>query len=121
MEGGKSSYIPEHVAIFEEFSGIEWLEEDEGVIDDYIHYQLSAGHSKFHQVAWIKEDGEQFFFGADVAPQLQQLKSKFVAKYDMDGKLAMEWRQKWWEQGQEEGWQFAFYHDIKHPLLKASK
>jgi hypothetical protein len=39
----------------------------------------------------------------------------------MDGKLAMEWRQKWWEQGQEDGWQFAFYHDIKHPLLKASK
>ena len=60
-------------------------------------------------------------FGADVAPQLQQLKSKFVAKYDMDGKLGMEWRQKWWEQGQEEGWQFAFYHDIKDPLYKSSK
>jgi hypothetical protein len=72
-------------------------------------------------VAWIKEKDEIFFFGADVAPQLQQLKSKFVAKYDMDGKLAMEWRQKWWEQGQASGWQFAFYHDIKHPLLKANK
>ena len=88
------------------------------VIDDSIHYLLTGGHCPFHQVAWIKEDGAQFFFGADVAPQLQQLKSKFEAKYDMDGKLAMEWRQKWWEQGQKEGWQFAFYHDIKHPLFK---
>jgi hypothetical protein len=71
-------------------------------------------------VAWIKEDNEIFFFGADVAPQLQQLKSKFVAKYDMDGKAAMEWRQKWWEEGQAAGWQFAFYHDISHPLYKGS-
>jgi hypothetical protein len=82
---------------------------------------LTGGHCPNHQVAWIKEDNEVFFFGADVAPQLQQLKSKFVAKYDMDGKLAMEWRQKWWEQGEEAGWEFAFYHDIKHPLYKASK
>jgi hypothetical protein len=30
----------------------------------------------------------------------------------------MEWRQKWWEQGQKEAWQFAFYHDIRQPLVK---
>ncbi|MFN5252568.1 MAG: MBL fold metallo-hydrolase, partial [Chitinophagaceae bacterium] len=55
MEGGKSSYIPEQIAMLEEFSGVVWLEEDEGNIDHIIQYQLSAGHSKFHQVAWIKE------------------------------------------------------------------
>jgi len=116
-----ASYIKEQFEFLADFSKVVWLTDDQGIIDDSIHYLLTGGHCPYHQVAWIKEDGEQFFFGADVAPQLQQLKSKFVAKYDMDGKLAMEWRQKWWEQGQEEGWQFAFYHDIKHPLLKASK
>ena len=121
MEGGKSSYIPEQIALLEEFSGVTWLEEDEGEIDQYIHYQLSAGHSKFHQVAWIKEQDETIFYGGDEAPQLQQMRSRFVAKYDMDGKKAMQWRQTWWEEGNNAGWQFAFYHDIGHPTWKNLK
>ena len=39
MEGGKSSYIPEHIELFKEFSGVEWLLEDEGQIDHNIFYQ----------------------------------------------------------------------------------
>ena len=118
MTNPSASYIQEQFAFLRDFSKVVWLDEDQGVIDDTIHYLLTAGHCPFHQVAWIRENDEVLFFGADVAPQLQQLKSKFVAKYDMDGKLAMEWRQKWWEQGQKEGWQFAFYHDIRQPLVK---
>jgi hypothetical protein len=44
------------------------------------------------------------------------MKSRFVAKYDHDGKKAMELRQKWWQEGN--GWTFLFYHDIKTPFLK---
>jgi glyoxylase-like metal-dependent hydrolase (beta-lactamase superfamily II) len=120
MTTPSASYIKEQFEFLADFSKVVWLTQDQGVIEDSIHYLLTGGHCPNHQVAWIKEDNEIFFFGADVAPQLQQIKSKFVAKYDMDGKLAMEWRQKWWEQGQKEGWQFAFYHDIRHPLFKSS-
>jgi hypothetical protein len=69
-------------------------------------------------VFWIVDGGETTFFGGDVAPQLQQMKSRFVAKYDYDGKLAMELRQEWWSKGQEEGWTFLFYHDVKTPVFK---
>jgi glyoxylase-like metal-dependent hydrolase (beta-lactamase superfamily II) len=118
MNTSSASYIQEQFAFLTDFSKVVWLDDDQGVIDDTIHYLLTGGHCPFHQVVWIKENDDVLFFGADVAPQLQQLKSKFVAKYDMDGKLAMEWRQKWWEQGQKEGWEFAFYHDIRQPLVK---
>jgi len=30
----------------------------------------------------------------------------------------MELRQKWWKEGNELGWTFLFYHDIKTPYLK---
>jgi hypothetical protein len=56
------------------------------------------------------------FFGGDVAPQLQQMKSRFIAKYDYDGKKCMELRQQWWKLGEEEKWTFLFYHDIKTPV-----
>ncbi len=119
MEVGTASYITEDFLLLEEFSKVVWLTEDEGLIDDYIRYQLTGAHSKFHQVFWIEENGETAFFGGDVAPQLQQMKSRFIAKYDYDGKKCMELRQQWWIEGQEKKWTFLFYHDIKSPVLTA--
>lgn len=92
--------------------------EDTGTIKDIITHEVCGGHSKFHQVFWINEGGETIFFGGDVAPQLQQMRSRFIAKYDFDGRRSMELRQEWWEQGTKEGWTFLFYHDIKTPTIK---
>lgn len=90
--------------------------EGDGKLGGYIMYHVSGAHSPFHQVFWIEEDGQKVFFGGDVAPQLQQMKSRFIAKYDFDGKKCMELRQQWWKQGREEKWTFLFYHDIKSPV-----
>jgi glyoxylase-like metal-dependent hydrolase (beta-lactamase superfamily II) len=89
---------------------------EKGVIDDFISYEVVGGHSPNHQVFWIEEAGQKIFFGGDVAPQLQQMKSRLVAKYDFDGKKCMELRQQWWQQGEAENWTFLFYHDIKTPI-----
>lgn len=91
--------------------------DDEGVIDDYIYYKLTGAHSPFHQVFKIVDGDETIFFGGDVAPQLQQMKNRFKAKYDFDGAASMELRQKWWEEGKKEKWTFLFYHDIKQPVF----
>ncbi len=113
---GTGSYITEDFTLLENFSRVVWLDTDKGTIDNYIHFEMTGAHSKFHQVFWLEEDGRKIFFGGDVAPQLQQMKNRFVAKYDYDGKKCMELRQQWWEQGQKENWTFLFYHDIKSPV-----
>jgi len=46
------------------------------------------------------------------------MKHRFVAKYDYDGKKAMELRRSWWERGQKEKWAFLFYHDVKNPVIE---
>lgn len=120
FEKGFPSYISEEFDILTNNNKAVLLEES-GDIDGYIHYKLVGGHSPYHYAYWIKENGETIFFGGDVAPQLQQMKSKFVAKYDYDGKKSMELRQKWWQQGQDEKWTFLFYHDIKTPFYSAGK
>lgn len=116
MEVGTASYITEDFQLLDEFSKVVWLTEEEGWIDGYIRYQLTGAHSKFHQVFWITDDDSTAFFGGDVAPQLQQMKSRFVAKYDYDGKKCMELRRQWWQEGQEKKWSFLFYHDIQTPV-----
>jgi glyoxylase-like metal-dependent hydrolase (beta-lactamase superfamily II) len=120
LEKGQPSYEPETFSFLETFSGLVKLEGN-GLIDGYIRYELTGGHSPFHQVFHIETENENVFFGADVAPQLNQMKSRFVAKYDYDGRKCMELRQKWWAQGQKEGWSFLFYHDIKNPIWKFDK
>lgn len=119
-EKGFPSYIPEELECLQNNSRVEWLEGD-GLLDGYIEYQITGAHSPFHQVFRIREAGETVFFGADDAPQLQQMKHRFVAKYDHDGKKAMELRQQWWQQGEEEGWTFLFYHDVRNPVFHFGK
>ena len=116
MAKGKPSYSPQEFEILSKIDNIVFTEGN-GFIDDYIQYEVTAAHSPYHQVFNIKEGDEIIFFGADDAPQLQQMKSKFIAKYDYDGKKCMELRQQWWEQGQKEHWTFLFYHDIKTPFI----
>ncbi|RYY57592.1 MAG: MBL fold metallo-hydrolase [Chitinophagaceae bacterium] len=119
LEKGLPSYIPDEIAALRSASNVVLLTEDHGIIDNYIEYQVTCAHSVFHQVFWIRDEGEVVFFGADDAPQLSQMKQRFAAKYDHDGKKAMELRQDWWEKGALENWTFLFYHDIKTPVLKA--
>lgn len=113
---GFPSYMPEELGALEGCEQVVWLTENDGFIDDYIQYHVTSAHSPFHQVFWIKENGETIFFGGDDAPQLGQMRHKFVAKYDYDGKKCMELRAEWWQQGQQEKWVFLFYHDIKTPV-----
>jgi glyoxylase-like metal-dependent hydrolase (beta-lactamase superfamily II) len=115
FEKGFPSYITEELEMLKESPQVRLLNGN-GVIDGYIKYEVTGAHSKFHQVFWIVDGGETIFFGGDDAPQLQQMRSRFVAKYDYDGKKCMELRQQWWEKGEREKWRFLFYHDVKNPL-----
>jgi glyoxylase-like metal-dependent hydrolase (beta-lactamase superfamily II) len=120
FEKGFSSYITEDLEALRNSEQVTWLTDDSGTIDNYITYQVTGAHSPFHQVFWIRDNEEVIFFGGDDAPQLQQMKHRFVAKYDHDGKKAMELRREWWEKGKVEKWNFLFYHDVKNPTSKFS-
>lgn len=117
FEKGFPSFIIEELVSLQNSSQVILLEGD-GMIDDYIHFETTGAHSPHHQVFWIKENDETIFYGADDAPQLQQMKHRFAAKYDYDGKKAMELRQQWWERGEKEKWTFLFYHDVKNAVWK---
>ena len=117
FEKGFPSFMTDELVCLQNAEQVVLLEGN-GVIDDYIHYEITGAHSPHHQVFWIKENEETIFYGADDAPQLQQMKHKFAAKYDFNGKKAMELRQQWWERGEKEKWTFLFYHDVKNPVYQ---
>lgn len=115
-ENKTASYIPEDFTLLGSSTNTVLLD-DSGTIDGYIHYEMSGAHCPYHTVYRIVEGDETIFFGGDVAPQLQQMKNRLVAKYDFDGRKSMELRTQWWERGKQEHWIFLFYHDIKTPTF----
>jgi len=115
--GRSSSYEPALFACLKDSPQLV-LTGDEGLLENYIHYEVTGAHAPHHQVFLVAENGEKIFFGGDVAPQLQQMKSRFKAKYDADGARAMELRSMWWKQGEKEQWTFLFYHDIRYPIYR---
>ncbi len=113
LKTGYPSYHPEDIEPLLSSSQVKWLDGEQGMIDGYIHFTHSGAHCPQH-IVYLVDDGEdKIFYGGDEAPQLKQMVIKYVAKYDYDGKKAMELRAKYAEQGKREGWKFLFYHDVK--------
>jgi len=118
---GLPSFIPVELQALNKSPQVKFLNDNDGVIDDYIIYHSTGAHSPHHQVFWIRENGQTIFFGADDAPQLQQMKIRYKTKYDFDPDKAMNLRKDWWHRGNVEGWTFLFYHDIKAAVYEGTK
>jgi len=118
IEQGFPSFDTEQIEPLLTSPQINWLTGEEGDIDGYIHYYHSGGHSPQHIVFLIEDSDDKIFFGGDEAPQLKQMKIKYVAKYDFDGKKAMKLREQYAEQGKAGNWQFLFYHDVGTPVAR---
>jgi glyoxylase-like metal-dependent hydrolase (beta-lactamase superfamily II) len=118
LETGYPSYYTDQVESLLATGQVKWLDGEKGMIDDYISFTHSGGHCPQHIVFLVDDGDDKIFFGGDEAPQLKQMKIKYVAKYDFDGKKAMMLREQYAEQGRKEDWQFLFYHDVKTPTAK---
>lgn len=116
MEQGYPSFHVDEIEPLLTSPQVHWLDGEEGTIDGYIKYFHSGGHSPQHVVFLIDDGKDKIFFGGDEAPQLKQMKIKYVAKYDYDGKKALALREQYAGQGRAEGWKFLFYHDVSHPV-----
>jgi glyoxylase-like metal-dependent hydrolase (beta-lactamase superfamily II) len=115
---GMPSYFIKDIEPLLATQQVHWLDDEEGLIDGYIQFTHSGGHSPQHIVYLIEDGTDKIFFGGDEAPQLKQLKIKYVAKYDYDGKKAMQLREAYAAQGKAESWQFLFYHDVKSAVSR---
>jgi glyoxylase-like metal-dependent hydrolase (beta-lactamase superfamily II) len=116
LKTGAPSYHTEDIEPLLATNQVVWLDGEMGMIDGYIEFRHSGGHCPEH-IVYLIDDGEgKVFYGGDEAPQLKQLKIKYMAKYDYDGKKAMALREQYAEEGKRDGWQFLFYHDVKIPV-----
>lgn len=97
---------------------IVWMDSDEGNITPEISFEVTGGHTPYHQIFWIKENGKTAFYGADNLPQIGYLKYQIVFKTDFDGMKAKQKRIQWERQAKEERWKILLYHDLKFEIVE---
>jgi glyoxylase-like metal-dependent hydrolase (beta-lactamase superfamily II) len=119
INGRSSSY---HKEIFEALNGSANIQfvENSGELKPGIKYELSGGHCPFHQVFWIDDKQGKCFYGGDELPEPEQLIRKFIAKYDYDGRKAMQLREEYGKKAAEENYTCLFYHAKSGPVGKVS-
>jgi glyoxylase-like metal-dependent hydrolase (beta-lactamase superfamily II) len=103
---------------FVQRSGSAHFVEGSGKLNNEISYEFTGGHCENHQVFLINEGDETIFFGADILPEPEQLLRKFIAKYDFDGRKAMELRQEYGMRSVEGNWECLFYHAKSKAIAK---
>ncbi len=109
------SYDTQDFHILKNNKQVVFYSQENGMLTDGIYHNISGGHSKFHQTIKITDGTETIFYAGDEASQLKQLKVKFMAKYDFDGRKASELRVAYAQEGKKNNWKFLFYHDIQTP------
>lgn len=114
MQHNGLSYTKEDFEILANNAQTEWISGD-GKLQDWLVYTEDGGHCPHHTSFLLETNEKKIFFGGDVAPQLKQLKFRYMAKYDFDGKKSMQLREEYAQRGKEENWEFLFYHDVKTP------
>nr|MBC7613541.1 MBL fold metallo-hydrolase [Pseudopedobacter sp.] len=112
-----SSYKTEIFDVMQRSGQVNFLDGD-GAINDEISYEVTGGHTEFHQVFFVKENNETYFFGGDIAPEPEQFQRKFIAKYDLDGRRSMELRAKYAVKAIDGNWICLFYHAKSKAIAK---
>lgn len=118
VEKGKPSYESQDFLFLRNQEQIVYFNGLNGKITNTVSFEISGGHCPYHCCFSISENNETVFFAGDVASQLKQLKVKYIAKYDFDGKKSMEYRTELAEKGKAQNWTFLFYHDVKVPTAQ---
>lgn len=115
---GNSSFDLDVLKFIVENAHIVWMNSDEGNISPEISFEVTGGHTPFHQVFWIKENSETAFYGADNLPQMGYFKYQIAFKTDFDGVKAKQERIQWEKQAKEEQWKILLYHDLEFDIVE---
>jgi glyoxylase-like metal-dependent hydrolase (beta-lactamase superfamily II) len=104
-----SSYRTEIFEFLQRNAQLTFVDES-GEFIPGIKHELTGAHCPYHQV-WLLDDGkDKVFFGGDILPEPEELLRKFIAKYDYDGRKAMELREEYGKKAAAEHWNCLFYH-----------
>jgi glyoxylase-like metal-dependent hydrolase (beta-lactamase superfamily II) len=112
FSGASKSYHTEIFDFLQRNADLKFIE-GSGQFIDGVRYELTGAHCPYHQTFLFDNGTDKVFFGADILPEAEELLRRFIAKYDFDGRKAMELREAYGKRAAAENWNCLFYHGKK--------
>lgn len=112
------SYKKEQLEEIRRFAGLQLIKDQDGWIGSTIYYEVTGAHCPYHQIFKIVQNEQVYFYGGDVMPEAHQVLRKIIAKYDYDGRKAMELREQFAKQAIAENWKCLMYHDHRNGIVE---
>jgi len=113
----KASYLPDNLIPLKE-SGQLRLTDREEVIVPGISVKVTGGHTRGHQIVYIKSEGNTAVYLADLIPLTAQIKANWVMAYDLYPVETVEVKEKFIREALEGDYLLFFEHS---PHIKAGR
>lgn len=90
-----------------------WVEGDAEL--GRVGLEVTGGHTGAHQVVRLRSGELQAIFGGDVLGTPGSVVRRYQAKYDVDGAVSQQWRDRLIAEAAENGHLLLFYHSTSRP------
>ncbi|MFQ6070583.1 MAG: MBL fold metallo-hydrolase [Candidatus Aminicenantales bacterium] len=119
-ERDMKSYLSENFIPLEEHKVLDLVEGDTEITDG-VEVVVVPGHTAHHQCVRVWSQGKTLFFLGDLVPTSAHAGLSYIMSYDLFPLETLENKKKYFQQGLEEGWLFAFCHDPEFYFACLSK
>lgn len=123
-ERTQASYFPANWEPVIDAGLAEFIDGNENTIVPGIVAMTAPGHTPWHQVIRIENQGETVVFVADLVPTAHHLPLPWIMGYDVEPLRTLESRRSLYARGIAEGWQLFFTHDadtVRGRLVEGEK
>ena len=80
-----------------------------------VELEVTGGHTGAHQIVRLRSGELQAVFGGDVLATPGSVTRRYQAKYDVDGAVSQQWRDRLVAEAAEHGHLLLFYHSTSRP------
>ncbi len=105
----RGSYLSKNWEAVQAAGQLQLLEGD-GELIPGVEFQITGGHTQYHQIVKITSGGKTACFLADLVPTSSHLKTVYVMGYDLFPQTTMEQKERVLKQAMAENWLLLFEH-----------
>lgn len=116
----RASYFPENYVPLEERCQVEWLEGDSRILPG-LRTVLTGGHTRYHQIVLLGEEGQRAVYWGDLVPTTAHVDFPYIMGYDLFPMDTLAAKMIWIPRAEEEGMISVWEHDPTTPMGRIAR
>ncbi len=92
------------------------LNDHNGKIDQFVNYEITGGHTQFHQIFWINYNNHKYIFGGDIIAIPKHINMYYKTNYDFNSYKSLKLRNNLTQKIYDNKYTCLLYHHNKYKI-----